>query len=137
MRGAESLKGKPTIFTRLVARGIDYTEIKKLVSFYLPHATLYQQRHFGPHTPPQIVRQIKRWRGLLKNDFIVPTEQRKEIEKTLLLWELFAWNALVEESFPRLGEWKMSRRWLPTHQDPDARYIHPSIQILAVHEKTD
>jgi hypothetical protein len=137
------MNAKPTtegdvaaIFARLTARGIEYVEIKKLVSFYLPHARLYLERHFGPHTAPQIVRQIDRWRKLLSNDFILQKEQRQELEKTLSQWEWFAWNALIEGSLSGLGEWSMSRRWLPTHKDPKPRYVHPATQILAVHHKT-
>ncbi len=126
----------PTIFGRLTSRGIDYVMIKKQVSFDLPHATLYLERHFGPHTAPQILRQAKRWRRLLDGDFILQAEQRKEMENTLSMWEMFAWNALIEASFPKLGAWNLSRIPLPTHKDPEPRYVHPDIQLVAIHEKT-
>jgi hypothetical protein len=131
-----SQSNSPTIFHRLNSRGIDYVEIKKLISLDLPHATLYLERHFGPHTAPQILRQAKRWRQLLTHDFILQAEQRKEMEKTLSQWELFAWNALIETSFPKLGAWNLSRMFLQTHIDHEPRYIHPDIQIVAIHEKT-
>jgi hypothetical protein len=73
----------PTIFDRLQSRGIDYVAIKKLISFDLPHAALYFESHFGPHTPPQALQQAGRWRELLDDDFLVPGEQKEEIRRTL------------------------------------------------------
>ena len=137
MNDKQLFKGdSQTIFHRLQSRGIDYVEIKKLISLDLPHAALYFESHFGPHTPPQALRQAGRWRQLLDDDFIVPEEQKKELTNTLTGVEMFAWNALIESSFPKLGPWILSRQFVPTHRDPDPRYIHPDIRIVAVHEKS-
>jgi hypothetical protein len=125
-----------TIFDRLESRGVDYVEIKKLISLDLPHAALYFESHFGPHTPSQVLRQAGRWRQLLGDDFLVPAEQTKDLERTLTGAEMFAWNALIEASFPKLGPWNLSRQFVPTHKDPDPRYIHPDMRIVAIHEKT-
>lgn len=137
MKDKELFKsGAQTIFDRLESRRIDYVEIKKLISLDLPHAALYFESHFGPHTPPQVLRQVGRWRQLLEDDFLVPAEQKKEIASTLTRAEMFAWNALIEASFPKLGPWNLSRKFVPTHRDPKPRYIDPDIRIVAIHEKT-
>lgn len=137
MKDKEPFKtGAQTIFDRLKSRGIDYVEIKKLISRDLPHAALYFESHFRPHTPPQVLRLAGRWRQLLGTDFLLPEEQRKEFARTLTGAEMFAWNALIEASFPKLGAWNLSRKFVPTHRDPEPRHIYPDIQIVAVHEKT-
>jgi hypothetical protein len=125
-----------TIFERLASRGIEYSEIKWLVSVDLPHAAWFFDRHFSPRTAPQVLRQTERWREMLNDDFLLSAEQKIEIEKTLSGAELFAWNALIETSFPKLGSWHLSRTLLPTHEDPEARYVQPNIRIVAIHEET-
>ena len=125
-----------TIFDRLQARGIDYVEIKKRVSFDLPHAALFFHTHFGPRTPPQILRQTERWRTLLSDDFLLSVEQRNYVEKTLIAAEMCAWNALIETSFPRLGAWNLSQHFVPTGEDSEPSRIHPDIRIVAIHETT-
>jgi len=139
--GKTSRKDKPkeislSLFERLSRRGIDFVEIKKIVSLNLPHAALFFERHFGSHTARKVVRQIERWRRLLKDDFILSAEQKGEIQKMLAGIEMFAWNALIEASFPKLGPWRLSQRFLPTAQDTEPRFINPDLQILAVHERT-
>ena len=124
------------IFERLSRRGIRYVEIKKIVSLDLPHATLFFERQFGAHTARQVLRQIERWKRLLKGDFILSAAQKREIQKTIGGIEMFAWNALIEASFPKLGPWQMSRRFLPNRHDPELRYIDPDLQIVAIHEET-
>jgi len=125
-----------TLFDRLSARGIEYVEIKKIVSFDLPHATLFFERHFGCHSAPQVLRQVRRWNKLLRNDCILSAEQRREFDQTLSAAEMSAWRALIETSFPRLGPWHLSWTFLPTHEDPELRYIHPDIRIVAIQETT-
>jgi hypothetical protein len=125
-----------TIFDRLASRGIEYPQIKWLVSVDLPHAAWFFDRHFSPRTAPQVLRQTERVRQMLNDDFLLSSEQKTEIEKTLSGAELFAWNSLLETSFPKLGPWHLSRKLLPTHQDPEPRYIQPDIQIVAIHEAT-
>jgi len=137
MKEKEAAKGDSrTIFDRLSSRGIEYVEIKKLISLDLPHATLFFERHFGCHSAPQVLRQVKRWKQLLRNDFILPAKQKTEIDQTLSRTEMFAWRARIEASFPKLGPWHLSWMCLPTHEDPEPRYIHPDIRIVAIHEKT-
>jgi hypothetical protein len=124
------------IFGRLESRGINYVKIKQLISFDLPHAALYFESQFGSHTPPQVLRQTSRWRQLLKNDFILSADLRREVEKILGGADIFAWNALIETGFPKLCPWNLSRTFVPTHKDPEARYILPDIRIVAIHEET-
>ena len=124
------------IFDRLASRGIDYSQIKWIVSADLPHAEWFFDRHFSPRTAPQVLRQTERLRQMLNGDFLLSSEQKTEIEKTLCGAELIAWNSLVETSFPKLGPWSLSRGFVPTHQDPEPRYIQPDIRIVAVHEET-
>ena len=126
-----------SLFERLSRRGIEYAEIKKIVSFDLPHATLYFERHFGAHAANKVLQQIERWERLLKDDFILSAAQKGEIQKTLTGAEMFAWNALIEASFPKLGPWRLSQRFLPTVRDPDPRFVNPDLRIVAVHERTD
>jgi len=126
-----------TIFDRLQARGIDYGEIKKLVSLVLPHAALFFDTHFGPRTPPQIVRQVGQWRKLLNDDFLLSAEQKRDVEKTLIVAEMCAWNALIESSFPRLGAWNLFQHFVATTgEDSEPSRIRPDIRIVAIHEKT-
>lgn len=133
----EAPEGDPSgIFERLSRRGIEYVDIKKIVSFDLPHATLFFERHFGAHTARQVLRQIERWKVLLENDFILSAAHRGEIQKALGGIEMFAWNALIEASFPKLGPWRLSRQFLPNRQDPVPRYIDPDLRIVAIHEQT-
>jgi integrase len=47
---------------------------------------------------------------------------------------MLAWRALIETSFPKLGPWHLSWTFLPTHEDPEARYVHPDIRIAAIHD---
>jgi hypothetical protein len=126
----------PTIFGRLEARGVDYLKIKNQISLCLPHPALYFETHFGPRTPPQILRQTRRWRKLLSNDFLLSTEQRKDVEKNLIAAEMCAWNALIEASFPRLGAWNLLQHFVPTEQGSKPSRIQPDIRIVAIHEKT-
>src|SRR6266851_2045780 len=111
------------IFDRLARREIQYVEIIKMVSLHLPHATLFFERQFGAHTARQVLRQIERWKRLLKDDFILSAVQKGEIQKALGGIEMFAWNALIEASFPKLGPWRLSKRFLPTGQDPKPRFV--------------
>jgi len=135
--GRETLKNNlPTIFDRLQSRGIDYIEIKKLISIDLPHAALFFDTHFGPRTPPQILRQTGHWRKLLSDDFLLSAEQKKDVEKTLIAAEMCAWNALIETSFPRLGAWSLFQHFVPTDEGSEPSRIHPDIRIVAIHEKT-
>src|ERR1700693_4528429 len=84
-----------SIFERLSRRGIQYVEIKRIVSLDLPHATLFFQRQFGAHPTRRVLRQVERWKSWLEDDFILSAEQKKEIQKTLGGIEMFAWNALI------------------------------------------
>lgn len=130
-------KGDPLdVFERLSRRRIEYVEIKKIVSLDLPHAALFFERHFGAHTARQVLRQIERWKRLLKDDFILSAVQKGEIQKALGGIEIFAWNALIEACFPRLGPWRLSRAFLPSREGPEPRYINPNLQIVAIHEQT-
>jgi hypothetical protein len=133
----DSAKGNvPNIFDRLASRGIDYSQIKWIVSADLPHAKWFFDRYFSPHTAPQVLRQANRVRHMLHDDFLLSSEQKAEIEKTLSGAELFAWNALIETSFPKLGPWNLSREFVPTHEDPEPRCIQLEIRIVAIHEAT-
>ena len=87
-------------------------------------------------TARQVLRQIERLKRLLKGDFILSAAQKREIQKTIGGIEMFAWNALIEASYPKLGPWRMSRRFLPNRHDPEPRYIDPDLQIVAIHEET-
>jgi len=125
-----------TIFGRLQARGVDYGEIKKLISLDLPHANLFFETHFGPHTPSQILRHTQRWRKLLGDDFLLSAEQEKDVEKTVIVAEMCAWNALIESSFPRLGAWRLFRHFVAPSEGSKPGCIHPDIRIVAIHEET-
>jgi hypothetical protein len=126
----------PTIFERLQARGIEYGQIKKRTSFDLPHAALFFDTHFGPRTPPQILRQTGRWRKLLSDDFLLSTEQRKDVEKTLIAAEMCAWNALIETSFPRLGAWNLFQHLVSPGKGSEPGRIQRDTRIMAIHGKT-
>jgi hypothetical protein len=129
-------RNAPTIFDRLASRGIDYAQIKALVSIDLSNAAWFFDRYFSHHTAPQVLRQTERWKQMLKADFLLPAERKSEIETILRAAEMFAWNALIEASFPRLGRWHLSQKRLPNREDPEARYIQPDIRIEAIHEET-
>ncbi len=83
--------------------------------------------------PSKVLRQTEKWRRILANDFILPENQRKDIEESIWLAEMLAWNVLRDMSFPRLGPWRLHWSLLPT-QDGQPVYIYPNIEVVAVHE---
>jgi len=135
-----SKREQPGIFERLESRGIggaQYVQIKRILTLDLPQTTLFFQNQFGSNTPSRVLRLVNKWRQCLRSDFIVPEEQRKDLEKSIAGAEIFAWNAIIEASFPELGSWKLTRMLVPTtSEEGRARYIQPDIKITAVHEGT-
>jgi len=74
---------------------------------------------------------------LLATDFILSADQRKDIEKSIALAEMLAWNVLREMSFPRLGPWHLSCALLPTSiKNGQPVYLYPSIEVVAINETT-
>jgi len=74
----------------------------------LPQSTLFFEQQFRDSTLQQVVLQTEQSRQLLAIDFILPEDQKKEIEKRISLSEMVAWNVLRDMSFPRLGAWLLS-----------------------------
>jgi hypothetical protein len=130
----------PDIFERLKSHGIDasqYFHIKRILASDLPQSILFFQRDFGPHTPAQVLRQVDRWRHLLRRDCIVRDEQRSDLEATIDRAELFAWRSVIASIFPKLGEWNLSTQRIPRTEVEDGRPVFmPDIQITANNETT-
>jgi hypothetical protein len=128
------------IFERLESHGIgtdEFGEVLKIITLDLPQSALFFEQQFQDSTPPQVLRQTEKWRHLLATDFILPESQRKDIEKSISLAEILAWNVLRDMSFPRLGPWHLSCTRLPTSfQDGQFRYINSNLELVAIHETT-
>jgi hypothetical protein len=105
----------------------------KIITLDLPQSTLFFEQQFRDSTPQQVLRQTEKWRHMLANDFILPENERKNIEKNICLAEMLAWNVLRDMSFPRLGQWRLYCTLLPT-QDGKPVYIYPNIEVVAVNE---
>lgn len=128
------------IFERLESHGIgadEFGEVLKIVTLDLPQSTLFFEQQFRDSTPQQVLRQTEKWRHLLATDFLLPENQRKDIEKSISLAEMLAWSVLRDMSFPRLGLWHLSCTRLPTSfQDGQFRYINSNLELVAIHETT-
>src|SRR5580693_8362279 len=119
------------IFERLQSHGIrayEFGKILKIITLDLPQSTLFFEQQFRDSTPQQVLRQTEKWRHMLANDFILPESERKNIEKSICLAEMLAWNVLRDMSFPRLGQWRLYCTLLPT-QDGRPVYIYPNIEV--------
>ncbi len=128
------------IFERLESHGIgadEFGKILRIITFDLPQSTLFFEQQFRDSTPQQVLRQTEKWRQFLATDFILSENQRKDIEKSIALAEMLAWNVLRDKSFPRLGPWHLSCTLLPTSfRDGQPVYIYPNIEDIAIHETT-
>jgi len=125
-----------SIFERLAARGItalEYEEIKRIVVFHLPDRSMYFEQHFRGHTPAQTLRRAWKFKKLLKRDFILrpflSEERIRELSRAIEGAELFAWFALLEMSFPSVGEWEVHLKCLSTQNNLPA-----GTAITAVHQ---
>ncbi len=128
------------IFERLESHGIgtdEFGEILQIIVLDLPQSTLFFEQQFRDSAPQQVLRQTERWRQLLATDFILPESQRKDIEKSISLAEMLAWNVLWDMSFPRLGPWNLFWTPLPTSfRGRQPVFIFPSIEVVAIHQST-
>src|ERR1700730_3745153 len=91
------------IFERLESHGIgadEFGEVLKIITLDLPQSALFFEQQFRDSTPQKVLRQTEKWRHLLAIDFILPENQRKDIEKSISLAEMLAWNVLRDMSFP-------------------------------------
>ena len=86
----------------------------------------------------QILRQIERWKELLAADFVLSNPLKKEVEQSIRATELFVWEILIRENFPRVGPWTLKRSLLPTgqYEDGSLHYLRPATRMEAVHEDT-
>ena len=124
-RKARSQKtGSRCIFERLESHGVGADEcgaILRISEPDLPQSTLFFEQQFRDSTLQQVVLQTEQSRQLLAIDFILPEDQKKEIEKRISLSEMVAWNVLRDMSFPRLGAWLFPGFPLPTGLSRSAR----------------
>lgn len=129
----------PDIFERLEQRGIDYEQVKRIVQFERPEHTLRFAQWFRGKTIEQVLKHFEKWRAFLEKDFVLllSLEVKARLEEFVFGTEWVVWQALIEAN-PHVGPWGLRFRFLPTGQDESGRYmfIHPALQIEAVHRQT-
>jgi hypothetical protein len=135
----EPTRTSPDIFERLANHGIlDYEGVKTIVSLQIPQAAYFFVQQFGQRTLADVLRQIERWKGFLKTDFLLPASERAEVIRRINQTQLLARNALIQANSPRIGDWEMRYGWIPTGQDESGNsvYIRPALGITARHRET-
>jgi hypothetical protein len=127
------------VLERLANHGVPlegYGTIKKIVAFDLPQWRLFFARQFEGRTISQVLRQIERWKALLRRDFLLLTNQKGELERWISGAESVVWQALIEAN-SEVGPWKLGLIFVPTGQDDSgAVYIFPGLRIVAFNLKT-
>ena len=129
------------IFKRLANRGFsphDYGIIRQILEFSLPQWLLLFSRQFGPHSITQVLKQIRRWNLLLKDDFILSEGQKAEVDRAIRSIELSVWHALIQANLPQVGPWRLQMVNLPTGEDERGQplFNFPPLQITATHQET-
>lgn len=76
------------------------------------------------------------WDWFLDKDFILLPEEKQKARDLVLPAEWAAWNALIETSFPILGEWRLSRILGSIDEDSKPSAGQERIRLVAVHSKT-
>ncbi len=129
------------VFKRLGKRGFspqDYGVIRQILDFSIPQWMLLFSRQFGSRSITQVLRQIRRWKHLLKDDFILPESQKGEIDRTIKSTELAVWHALIQANLPQVGPWRLQMVNLPTGEDEHGQplFNFPPLQITATHHES-
>lgn len=126
------------IFARLATRGItaiEYAQIKSIVMFDWFQRSTYFEQHFRGHTPAQALRLAWKWKQLLQRDFILRAflseEHLQDITMAVERAETLAWPALLEMSFPSVGDWELYMKGSPTQESRPM-----DTTILAVNRKS-
>ncbi len=130
------------IFKRLANRGFspqDYGIIRQILQFSLPQWMLLFSRQFGPRSIAQVLKQIRRWKHLLKDDFILPESQKAEVDRAIRSTELSVWHVLMQANLPQVGPWRLQMVNLPTGEDEHGQplFNFPPLQITATHQETE
>ncbi len=129
------------ILGRLSAHGIpphDYIRIKGLVSFDFPRARVLFVQQFGHRAIGEILAHIDKTRQFLERDFLLSSEERSKIAKSVAQAEALAWQTLLESNWPKIGPWTLSSVILATGKDSKQRplYLRPALKLTAVNRET-
>ncbi len=126
------------VLDRLSDRGIkpaDYIEIKRIVSFDIPHGLLMSAQRFGRRSITQVMAQIEGWRRFLERDALFTDDEKGKVEHLLQGVEVVVGQALLEVNWLHIGPWILTGVWLPTGQDAQGQpeYLQPGLRLTAVH----
>ncbi len=137
---SETAGAPDDVLKRLARRGFspeDYGTIRQILDFSIPQWMLLFSRQFGPRSITQVLKQIRRWKHLLKDDFILQESQKGEIDRTIRSIELSVWHALIQANLPQVGPWRLEIVNLPTGEDERGQplFNFPPLQITATHDE--
>jgi hypothetical protein len=133
---------KQEVLDRLSARGFepgDYMQIKRIVSFDIPHGLLWFAQRFGRRSIAQVLAQLDRWKRFLEEDPLFTADEKGEVERLLSGIALVAWQALLDVDALPIGRWTITAEHLPTGQDEWGRpkYLRPGVILTAVHRDSN
>jgi hypothetical protein len=129
------------VLDRLSKHGINpenYIEIKRIVSFDIPHGLLLFARRFGRCSIEEVLAQIGRWRKFLESDALLTDDEKRTVARVLEGVELVVCQALLDANLLNIGPWVMRGEHLPTEHDEEGKaiYMRPGTRVIATNRKT-
>src|SRR5712692_3295634 len=129
------------VLDRLWAHGIkaaEYINIRRIVSFDIPHGLLLFAQRFGRRTITQVLAQIDRWKRFLENDTLFTDDEKDKVARLVQAVELVVCQALLDVNLLHIGHWMITGVLLPTGQGAQGQpeYFSPGLRLRAVHRKS-
>src|SRR5713101_3936798 len=129
------------VLDRLWAHGIkaaEYINIRRIVSFDIPHGLLLFAQRFGRRTITQVLAQIDRWKRFLENDTLFTDDEKDKVARLVQAVELVVCQALLDVNLLHIGHWMITGVLLPTGQGAQGQpeYFGPGLRLTAVHRKS-
>jgi hypothetical protein len=129
------------VLDRLSKHGIkpeNYIEIKRIVSFDIPHGLLLFAQRFGHRSIKEVLAQVAHWREFLESDTLLTDDEKRTVARVLEGVELVVCQALMDANLLNIGPWVMRAEYLPTAHDEKGKaiYIRPGTRVTAENRKT-
>ncbi len=129
------------VLDRLAEHGIKperYIEIKRIVSFDIPHGLLLFAQRFGRRSIKQVMAEVARWRKFLGSDALLTDDEKHAIARMLQGAEQVVCQALMDASLLNIGPWVITAEALPTTHDKDGKpiYVPMGLRIATTNRTT-
>ncbi len=129
------------VLDRLSAHGIkpaEYINIRRIVSFDIPHGLLLFAQRFGRRTITQVLAQIDRWKRFLENDTLFTDDEKDKVALLVQGIELVVCQAFLDLNLQHIGQWMITGVSVPTGQDARGQpeYFRPGLRLTAVRRES-